>query len=209
MRAEEGCGQPGPDVARKTTPGPHSAVDGATIAGQTTRGKRWHGGLARPKQQPGNAVAAHRGLWPIDKSSWPGRRARGEQYLKGPHLPTFRSSFEELARQAQQESHSYERYLLELAQRETQERQSKRIERLLRYSQLPQDKSWSALDLKRFAVTPRRGTTIGASSHQVARDFTQTGCEMERGPSRIRTGDGGFAIRCLTAWRRGQGRSPC
>jgi hypothetical protein len=26
-----------------------------------------------------------------------------------------------------------------------------------------------------------------------------------RGPSRIRTGDGGFAIRCLTAWRRGPG----
>jgi hypothetical protein len=24
-----------------------------------------------------------------------------------------------------------------------------------------------------------------------------------RGPSRIRTGDGGFAIRCLTTWRRG------
>ncbi len=73
-----------------------------------------------------------------------------ERYLKELHLPTFRSSFEELARQAQQESHSYERYLLELAQRETQERQTKRIERLLRYSQLPQDKSWPALDLKRF-----------------------------------------------------------
>jgi hypothetical protein len=27
----------------------------------------------------------------------------------------------------------------------------------------------------------------------------------KRGPSRIRTGDGGFAIRCLTAWLRGQG----
>src|SRR5437667_11467163 len=29
---------------------------------------------------------------------------------------------------------------------------------------------------------------------------------MERGPSRIRTGAGGFAIRCLTAWLRGRGR---
>jgi hypothetical protein len=33
----------------------------------------------------------------------------------------------------------------------------------------------------------------------------ETDCDGERGrgPSRIRTGDGGFAIRCLTAWRRG------
>ena len=73
-----------------------------------------------------------------------------EQYLKELHLPTFRSSFEELARQAQQEGHCYERYLLELAQREMQARQAKRIERLLRQSQVPQDKSWPALDLKRL-----------------------------------------------------------
>lgn len=72
------------------------------------------------------------------------------QYLKDLHLPTFRASYEELARQAQQEGLSYERYLLELAQREVQERQANRIERLLRQSQLPLDKSWSALDLKRF-----------------------------------------------------------
>ena len=72
------------------------------------------------------------------------------QYLKDLHLPTFRASYEELARQAQQEGLSYERYLLELAGREVQERQTKRIERLLRQSQLPLDKSWSALDLKRF-----------------------------------------------------------
>jgi DNA replication protein DnaC len=71
-------------------------------------------------------------------------------YLKDLHLPTFRASYEELARQAQQEGLSYERYLLELAGREVQERQTKRIERLLRQSQLPLDKSWSALDLKRF-----------------------------------------------------------
>src|SRR5438105_5736584 len=71
-------------------------------------------------------------------------------YLKELHLPTIRTSYEELARQAQQEGLSYERYLLELAQREVQERRSKRIERLLRQSQLPLDKSWPALDLKRL-----------------------------------------------------------
>jgi hypothetical protein len=30
---------------------------------------------------------------------------------------------------------------------------------------------------------------------------------VQKGPSRIRTGDGGFAIRCLTAWLRGRGPS--
>jgi DNA replication protein DnaC len=73
-----------------------------------------------------------------------------QAYLKELHLPTFRASFEELARRAQQEGLSYERYLLELVQREIQERRSGRIARLLRQSQLPPEKSWPALDLKRL-----------------------------------------------------------
>jgi DNA replication protein DnaC len=77
-------------------------------------------------------------------------RARLVSSLKELHLPAFRSSYEELARQAQQESLSYEQYLLGLAQRECQERQQRRIERLLRASRLPLEKSWSALDLKRL-----------------------------------------------------------
>jgi DNA replication protein DnaC len=72
------------------------------------------------------------------------------QYLKDLHLPAFRSSYEDLARQAQQESLSYERYLLGLAERECQEREQHRIERLLRESRLPLEKSWLALDLKRL-----------------------------------------------------------
>jgi DNA replication protein DnaC len=71
-------------------------------------------------------------------------------YLKDLHLPAFRRAYEELARQAQQESLSYEQYLLGLAQRECQERRNHRIERLLRQSRLPLEKSWPALDLKRF-----------------------------------------------------------
>src|SRR5438309_496889 len=43
-------------------------------------------------------------------------------YLKELHLPAFRQGYEELARQAQQESLSYERYLPGLAERECQER---------------------------------------------------------------------------------------
>jgi DNA replication protein DnaC len=71
-------------------------------------------------------------------------------YLKELHLPAFRTSYEELARQAQQEGLSFAQYLLGLAQRECQERRNKRVERLLHESRLPLEKSWPALDLKRL-----------------------------------------------------------
>lgn len=71
-------------------------------------------------------------------------------YLKELHLPGFRTSYEELARQAQQEGLSYERYLLGLVERECQERRNKRVERLLGQSRLPLEKSWQSLDLKRL-----------------------------------------------------------
>src|SRR6266702_2179642 len=72
---------------------------------------------------------------------WTARRPKMEKdkdvkerlaaYLKELHLPAFRSSYEELARQAQQEGLSFEQYLLGLVQRECQERRNKRVERLL------------------------------------------------------------------------------
>ena len=77
-------------------------------------------------------------------------KGRLVSYLRDLHLPAFRRGYEELARQAQQESLSYERYLLGLAERECQERRDKRIGRLLRQSRLPLGKSWQALELKRF-----------------------------------------------------------
>src|SRR5947209_3050452 len=70
--------------------------------------------------------------------------------LKELHLPAIRSSYEELARQAHQEALSYEQYLPGLAQRECQERQERRTERLLRDSRLPLEKSWPTLELKRL-----------------------------------------------------------
>jgi len=71
-------------------------------------------------------------------------------YLKELGRPAFRSGYEELARQARQEGRGYEQYLLSLAERECQERRQRRVERLLRESRLPQEKSWPALDLKRL-----------------------------------------------------------
>jgi len=70
--------------------------------------------------------------------------------LKELHLPTMRGSFEEQARRAQQESQSYERYLLELTERECQARREHRIERLLRDSRLPPGKDLQAPNLKRL-----------------------------------------------------------
>ncbi len=70
--------------------------------------------------------------------------------LKELHLPAMRSGFEEVARRAQQESQSYERYLLELTERECQARRGIRSERLLRESRLPLEMTLQSLDLKRL-----------------------------------------------------------
>jgi len=79
-------------------------------------------------------------------------------------LAAVRSQYEEVARQALAESWSYATFLLEMRQRECQQRQHNRIERLLRASRLPLEKSWAALDLKRLpakVVQQLRGLLSG------------------------------------------------
>ena len=71
-------------------------------------------------------------------------------HLRELHLPTFRECFEEAAGRALQETLSYEQYLLELAQRECEVRRAHRIERLLRQSKLPLDKSLDHFEIKRL-----------------------------------------------------------
>jgi len=71
-------------------------------------------------------------------------------------LPTFRECFEELARQAVQETASYEQYLLELVQRECQARWTKRTERLLRDSRLPLEKDLASFDMGRLPAKVSR-----------------------------------------------------
>jgi DNA replication protein DnaC len=70
--------------------------------------------------------------------------------LKELHLPAMRESFVSTAEQARQESLSYEHYLLELANRECEERRHKRVERLLKESRLPLEKNLATFDLKRL-----------------------------------------------------------
>jgi DNA replication protein DnaC len=77
-------------------------------------------------------------------------------YLKELHLPAIRGSFEEKARRALQEMPSYEQFLLELVELECQERRAHRIERLLRSSRLPLDKTLDNFDVKRLPAKAAR-----------------------------------------------------
>ena len=65
-------------------------------------------------------------------------------------LPTARGCYQELADAARREALSYEAYLLEVVERECQLRRQHRMERLLRESHLPVDKSLESFDLKRL-----------------------------------------------------------
>lgn len=72
------------------------------------------------------------------------------EYLRELHLPAMLRSFEEKARQAERESLGYEQYLLDLVERECQERREHRITRLLQASKLPLEKTLDNFDLKRL-----------------------------------------------------------
>lgn len=77
-------------------------------------------------------------------------------HLRDLHLPTFRESFEASAGRAQQESLSYEQYLLDLAQQECEVRRTNRIDRLLRQSKLPLEKTLDSFDLSRLPAKVAR-----------------------------------------------------
>jgi DNA replication protein DnaC len=76
--------------------------------------------------------------------------------LRELHLPTFHEQFEALAQRAVQESFSYEQYLGELAAQECEARRMKRIDRWLRDSDLPVEKSLSRFEMKRLPATVGR-----------------------------------------------------
>ncbi len=77
-------------------------------------------------------------------------------YLKELHVPTIRECFEDIARTAEQESLSYECYLLGLVERECEARRERRIGRLLRESRLPLEKNIESFDLKRLPAKVRQ-----------------------------------------------------
>lgn len=77
---------------------------------------------------------------------------RLDQHLKELRLMTVRELYIEHAQEARQESLSYESYLLNLTERESEQRRYKRIGRLLRESKLPLEKRLETFDCKRLPV---------------------------------------------------------
>ena len=80
-------------------------------------------------------------------------------YLKTLKLPSFASDRESVARTAKEEGWSYERYLAELCEREVADRQERRIERLLRQSHLPPDKTKETLEASKLTAKVRHQLT--------------------------------------------------
>ena len=76
--------------------------------------------------------------------------------LKELRLPTVRQCYEETARRAERETLSYESYLLEVITRECEQRRKTRVERLLRESELPLEKSLPNFDVKRLPAKAQR-----------------------------------------------------
>ena len=76
--------------------------------------------------------------------------------LKELHLRVMLACFEETARRAEKETLSYEQYLLELAERECEQRQGNRTRKLLKDSGLPLEKSFANFDLKRLPTKVSR-----------------------------------------------------
>ena len=83
-------------------------------------------------------------------------RQRLQEGLKELRLPTMRNGFQEVAEKARAESLSYEEFLLELTGQERDVRRQHRIERALRASHLPLEKTLEAFDRKRL---PRKVDT--------------------------------------------------
>lgn len=78
------------------------------------------------------------------------RTARLSETLKSLRLPTVRTCYEEQADLARREALSYEHYLLVLLERECEVRREKRIERYLRESKLPLEKTLNSFDRSRL-----------------------------------------------------------
>src|SRR5439155_17920369 len=71
--------------------------------------------------------------------------------LKLFRLPAFVNNYEELARKAEKEAITYERYLHELAQMEAYERHNRKIAQLLKHSKLPREKTLETFEQDRLS----------------------------------------------------------
>jgi len=76
--------------------------------------------------------------------------------LRALKLPGFACHYDEVAERAEKAGLSFTDYLHQLAEIELEERRSRRIQRLMKRSGLPQDKTMATLDLTRLPVKVRR-----------------------------------------------------
>jgi len=77
-------------------------------------------------------------------------------HLKDLRLPTVRECYEETAQQAEREALSYEQYLLEVISRECDQRRKSKVQRLLKDSARPLEKSLQNFNLKRLPAKAAR-----------------------------------------------------
>jgi DNA replication protein DnaC len=71
-------------------------------------------------------------------------------YLTELHLPTIRGCYRKVGEQAARETLTYEQYLFQLLERESQARRLRRVERRLRESRLPLQKSLETFQMGRL-----------------------------------------------------------
>ena len=77
-------------------------------------------------------------------------------HLKELHLPTVRECYEDTARRAERETLSYEQYLLEVISRECEQRRKSKVQRLLKESALPLEKSLENFNVNRLPTKAQR-----------------------------------------------------
>lgn len=84
------------------------------------------------------------------------RHAELKDMFKILRLPTMSDSFEETALSAAREGITHEAFLYELVRAECEDRQQRRIERLLKKSGLPEGKTFRTLDMQPFPPLVRQ-----------------------------------------------------
>ena len=77
-------------------------------------------------------------------------QSRLNTYLNELYLTTTRKRYLDIAQKARKDTWGYEEYLLEIMQEESEARRTRRIERLLRQSELPLEKRLDTFELKRL-----------------------------------------------------------
>jgi len=87
-------------------------------------------------------------------------QSRLHNYLDRLCLTTVKKRYSDIAHKARKDSWEYEQYLLKVVQEESEIRRNRRIERLLRQSGLPLEKSLDTFELKRLPNKVRQQLNV-------------------------------------------------